>query len=78
MHRTFSTAAALALLIGLNGCSTMEPLPPVDDVDLERWRVKLLLGRNRVTPSLADRLDKDVRPHLKHPLAGLPDIINAR
>ena len=37
MHRVFSVTATFALMLGLTGCSTMEPLPPVDEVDLDRF-----------------------------------------
>ena len=37
MQRLISAGSALALMLGLGGCSTTEPLRPVDAVDLERF-----------------------------------------
>ena len=37
MQRLLTAGSALALMLGLTGCSTTEPLRPVDAVDLERF-----------------------------------------
>ena len=54
MQRMLSTTAAFALIFGLTACSTMEPLPPVDEVDLDRF-----MGDWYVIANIPTALERD-------------------
>lgn len=50
MNRKLRAAAALAALLALAGCSSMEPLRPVERVDLERFMGDWYVIANIPTP----------------------------